>query len=147
MKPSRETIGERSITHGMSNTAIYRAWCNMKARCCNPNNREFYLYGGRGIKVCDRWLNSFENFYEDMGDCPSGMELDRKRNNEGYSKDNCHWTTAIRNCRNRRSTRFITFRGETLSVEDWADRTGIKGKIIRQRIDRQGWDLDRALQS
>lgn len=90
--------------HGKSKTSIYDIWHGMKQRCINPNNKDYEKYGGRGITVCDRWFNSFENFYTDMGDKPfKGAQLDRKENDKGYYKDNCRWVTSKQNNNNRRN--------------------------------------------
>lgn len=89
------------VTHGMKHTKIYNVWAAMIQRCSNPNNKDYTHYGGRGITVCERWLK-FENFYTDMGDIPTRLELDRIDNNSGYSKDNCRWVTHQDNLLNRR---------------------------------------------
>lgn len=84
--------GSRQITHGMSNTPEYDCWISMKQRCNNPNDNNYYRYGGRGIIVCDRWLNSFEDFYEDMGPRLSeDHSIDRLDNDGNYEPDNCMW--------------------------------------------------------
>ena len=80
------------ITHHMSNTRVYRIWAGMKSRCLIPTDTNYSRYGGRGITVCDRWL-TFEHFYEDMGDCPEGLTLDRIETADGYCPDNCRWAT------------------------------------------------------
>jgi len=85
----------RFTTHGKSLTRPpeYEAWRSMVKRCVNPNYKQWKDYGGRGITVCNRWINSFENFYEDMGDRPDNLSLERINNDEGYFPENCKWAT------------------------------------------------------
>lgn len=78
--------------HGMHGSAEYTSWCKMTQRCFNKNHKHYKYYGGRGITVCDRWIGSFENFYEDMGECPSGYSLDRIDVNGNYEPENCKWS-------------------------------------------------------
>ena len=94
----------KNTKHGMANTSIYSIWHSMKQRCLNPNNTNYKNYGGRGIKVCNRWLE-FKNFYKDMGDRPEGKELDRINNDGNYEPSNCRWITHIENNRNKRTTK------------------------------------------
>ena len=90
-------------THGLYKSKTYTVWNHMKQRCTNPNTKQYKDYGGRGIKVCADW-DSFENFLQDMGEVPNGMELDRIYNNGDYCKNNCRWTTRTLNNQNQRDS-------------------------------------------
>jgi hypothetical protein len=129
--------------HGMSLTTIYNLWGSMVSRCNNPTHQAFPNYGGRGIKVCDRWL-SFENFYTDMGERPEGKELDRINNDGPYSPENCRWATPRQQGRNRRTNRVITFNGKSMCVADWADELGLSSANIYLRLSK-GWSVEEAL--
>jgi hypothetical protein len=90
-----------NFRHGRSNTREHVAWCNMRQRCTDPKTRNFKNYGGRGIKICERW-RTFAAFYADMGNCPPDCSLDRINNDLGYSPENCRWADAVTQSRNRR---------------------------------------------
>jgi len=99
----RKTGGIGTRTHGQTDTPEYRTWTGMKERCCNSRKRSFKDYGGRGIRVCDRWLNSFESFLTDMGPKPSSAHsIDRINNDGNYEPGNCRWATASQQARNKR---------------------------------------------
>lgn len=139
-----ERLADRNRTHGKSTTTIYRLWANLPQRCGNPNNPAFKYYGGRGITVCDRWVNSFENFVADMGEPPPGATLDRVDNNKGYSPDNCRWASREDQANNMRSNRLITLRGVTMTTIQWARRLGLNPGNVYSRLHR-GWTPERAL--
>lgn len=122
----------------------YRAWANMLNRCRSLTAQNSHRYGGRGITVCDRWLD-FRNFLSDMGLRPSERHsLDRIDNNKGYSPDNCRWADLYTQANNTRRNVFLTFRGETLTISQWARRIGLHRKTLMYRV-RAGWTVERAL--
>ena len=145
---NREMNLARSTKHGAAGrgrtTPEYRTWIKMLGRCTNPTNDAFHLYGGRGITVCERWLNSFENFLEDMGLKPPGRSLDRINNSLGYSPDNCRWATRTEQNRNTRTNRLLTHDGKTCCIAEWAELTGINYYTIHGRL-RQCWSTEKAL--
>jgi len=140
---------ERSIevntTHRMNRTRIYSIWDNMMQRCYNIKNTNYKHYGGRGIKVCERW-HVFENFYKDVGDPPSGKhELDRIENNGMYSIDNYRWVTRKEQMRNTRNNVLIEYNGKIKCMAEWAEEVGINYDTLRARIRKYGWSIERAL--
>jgi len=95
--------------HNLTHTRIYNIWCSMRARCNNPKAINYHNYGGRGIKVCHRWNNSFLNFLKDMGIPAKGLQIDRINNDDNYYKENCQWATPTKNSRNKRTNRKVLF--------------------------------------
>jgi hypothetical protein len=146
---NREQSKKANITHGQlkdrSMSSVYSRWHGMIQRCSNPKCKAYKHYGGRGIKVCPRWLESFENFYEDMGDHPLGMSLDRKDNDGDYCKENCRWATQVEQRSNMRSNVWIDYKGETKTRTQWAHRLGMSVETLRGRLNRLGWSIERAL--
>lgn len=136
---------QRGGTHYLSYSPEYMTWAKMRARCENQNDQGYDRYGARGIRVCNRWRDSFENFYADMGPRPSAHHsIDRIDNNGDYSPENCRWATVKEQARNRRSTRFIEFRGESKSIAEWAEIKGMSYQVLFKRL-QSGWPAERAL--
>jgi len=128
--------------HGGCGTPEYSSWKSMISRCADKSNSR---YGGRGIKVCDRWVESFVAFLDDMGRRPSaGHSIDRIDNDGDYDPGNCRWATAEEQCRNRSNTLYLSLNGETMSLPEWSERLGIDQSLIRSRLDR-GWSDEEAL--
>lgn len=137
----------RDITmkHGMFRSSEYQSWQAMKERCHNPNSTSFHKYGGRGISVCKRWQNSFENFFKDMGPKPSSLHSINRKNNDGdYTPGNCEWADLITQANNTRTNRVITARGRTMTVAQWSRFSGINCNTIRHRL-FDGWSERKAV--
>ncbi len=132
-------------THGLCHTPEHVTWVSMKARCNNPKTKSFPRYGGRGIKICARW-SDFINFYNDMGPKPGkNYSIERKDNDGDYCPENCIWIPMKTQALNRRSTKKITFRNESMTAGEWSKVTGVSEMNIRQRIAVYGWSAERAL--
>lgn len=134
---SSELLSERA-SHRDWTSKEYRVWCGMKSRCSNRNIPSFSRYGGRGISVCDRWLNSYEDFLSDMGRCPKGFSLDRIDPNGNYEPENCRWASSTTQANNTRRNICLTIDGVTMTIAQWADRTGQKRERLYYRK-RRGW--------
>ena len=134
-------------THHCRNTATYAAWTNIQQRCENPNDASFKFYGARGITVCDRWKEGFQNFLDDMGMKPGGGEISIERidNSKGYSPENCRWATHKEQMNNTRMNHYITFNNETLTMMQWSEKTNIPYDTLRNRINSYGWAIEKAL--
>ena len=134
-----------SCRNGLSKSGSYRSWKAMIERCNNKNVPHYARYGAKGIKVCDRWYKSFENFYADMGERPEGKTLDRIDGNGNYELSNCRWITPKEQAKNKKSGCFISAFGQTLRLSEWAEKTGIGWSTIRCRIIRLNWEPEKAL--
>lgn len=132
-------------THGRSHSKPYIAWRNMRSRCHNPNDKAFSNYGGRGIKVCESWTSSFEQFLSDMGDPPTPKHsIERLDVNKDYCPENCVWATSKEQTRNYRRNVFIEYLGKRQCLADWAQEVGIKRATLRVRL-KAGWTVADAL--
>lgn len=127
-----------------SNKRTYSSYKSMIGRCYQPSSPKFKTYGEAGITVCDRWLQGFRFFLDDMGERPENMSLDRIDSTKGYSPENCRWATHAQQLRNTKANVWIEFNGERKVLMDWSIQTGIHESSIRARL-RSGWTVEQAL--
>jgi hypothetical protein len=119
--------------HNKCTTKEYKIWQSMKSRCSNSSYAQYKDYGGRGIKVSNEWL-SFEKFFEDMGEAPIGLSIDRINNDGDYCKENCRWASKIQQARNQRSNRLITIGDKTECLKFWSESLGVPVSTFYSRI-------------
>lgn len=139
-------LGNRR-THGQKRTRIYTIWSGMKGRCDNPHDAAYPRYGGRGIKVCDTWARSFEAFrdWAASSGYQAHLTIDRRDNNGGYEPENCRWLTRADQNRNCSRNRPIIFRGRKVLVCDLCKEVGLPQDVLKNRILRYGWDVEKAV--
>lgn len=145
-----ELASARATTHGDTKghgySAEYSCWRAMIDRCSNANTIGYQFYGARGVSVCDRWSQSFQNFLNDMGRKPSAKHsIDRIDVRGNYEPANCRWATSKQQARNKTNNRFINHNGLSLTLVEWSERTGINESTISMRLDRYGWNVSEAL--
>ena len=125
--------------------SCYSRWQAIKRRCLKEYDSRYSDYGGRGIEICERWVNSYENFLADMGLPPTkNHQIDRIDNDGNYEPNNCRWVTRKTNARNKRNSKIITAFGKSMTQAEWANQTGIKRETISMRL-RRGWSAELAL--
>lgn len=130
--------------HGGKATPEYTAWAHMIQRLTNPNNPEYFNYGGRGLTFDPRWKD-FRLFYADMGKKPSSaLSIERRDNSRGYFPDNCYWGTTKEQTRNTRRNRHVEWNGKRQTATDWAIELGVSPHSLNTRF-RRGWSVERAL--
>ena len=135
---------EKNKKHSKSYTDEYKIYIGIKKRCYNPNSTAFNYYGDRGIKVCDRWLESFENFLEDMGDRPSkNHSIDRIDVNGDYSPKNCRWADNKTQMRNRKNTKIINYKGLVKPISQFCEELALPYRVVYERI-KMGWSVEKA---
>lgn len=141
----REMLKKRNTTHGKTKTRTYRCWQNMKMRCLNPAAKHFDRYGGRGIRVCERWLK-FENFLADMGEAPEGLTIERINNDGDYEPKNCRWASVSEQANNKSNTVRLTHRGFAMTLRDLSEQTGGNYHTLHHQIRRRGITVDEAIE-
>ncbi|WP_115560025.1 hypothetical protein [Xanthomonas arboricola] len=139
-------VRHKNTRHGMHGTPEYAAWNAMKSRCMNPKHAAFDRYGGRGISVCQQWIDDFAAFYRYMGPRPSVRHtIERIDNSLGYAPGNCEWREWEDQNRNRRNTVMVTFEGEELPLALLAERLSLDYYRLHARITRRGWSVEKAV--
>ena len=133
--------------HGLRHTRLFSIWTNMLTRCSNKHCRHYARYGGRGIAVCDEWKNDFQAFYDwsMTNGYADDLTLDRIDNNGNYEPSNCRWATAKQQANNTSRCKYITVDGETRTMKEWCDITGVNYSTARDRINRGHWDPAKAV--
>lgn len=131
--------------HDMSGTSTYRTWVGIRTRCYRKSSSAYKYYGGRGIKMCDRWYKSFKCFFDDMGEKPKGLSIDRIDSNGDYEPGNCRWADIYTQNGNKRDTHKITINGETKPLSVWARHYGKNIWTVSRRINKYHWEPIKAL--
>lgn len=142
-KENKANLQEYTRTHGMTETKLYKTWCGIKGRCTNPNTPHYERYGGRGISVCDKWMNSFESFrdwafsvgYKEDESCKN-LSIDRIDPNGNYEPSNCRWVTQLEQARNKEDSRFVIVDGKKVPLEEFSEKNNIPNYFVRRRIDK-----------
>lgn len=142
---NRERTVESHTIHGMSRTPLQHAWQTMMQRCYNPNNKRYPRYGGRGIKVCERWHVAANFIADNLPLWSRGLTIDREDNDGNYGPGNVRWTTYAAQNRNTSQTNLLTHDGKTMCLTDWATHLGMNKSTLANRLNRHGWSLEKAL--
>ena len=142
----KSNLGGKYTGVTKKNKRLYRIWIGVKTRCYNPNSGNYKYYGEKGITVCDEWLHNFQAFYDwaMANGYKDGLTLDRKDNSKGYSPDNCKWSTMKEQAQNTSQTLKLSYEGQTKTLSEWSDITGIPKNVLKQRI-KYGWSAEKAL--
>lgn len=136
----------KRLKHGKTNTRLYNTWQRMKQRCYNPNKQHYEDYGGRGIEVCKEWLHDFQAFYDwsMTHGYDDTLTIDRIDVDGNYEPSNCRWVDMKTQCRNRRNTKYIKYKGETKPLVEWCELFNINYKVTFQRLFRDGLSIEDA---
>ncbi len=132
---------EANTTHGLTKTPEFRAWMRARARCYDTNRDNYADYGGRGIKMHERWVDDFAAFLRDMGPCPDGLTLERNDVNGDYAPGNCRWASAAEQQKNRRNSFWIEHEGRRLVLADWARELGINYQTLFHWVRYKGLSI------
>jgi hypothetical protein len=146
-KCKAEKQRQRMLTHGETKTSLYKTWQGIKERCYNSNSTIYKYYGGRGITVCEEWLDNFLAFYNwsiENG-YTNELTIERKDVDGNYCPENCRWATQVEQANNKNNNHLLTFNGESHTIAEWGRITEIPEGTIERRINRQHWSIERAL--
>lgn len=143
-KSRRTTL--RNLKHGDSRTRLYNIWIKMRDRCNNPRNKDYELYGGRGIKVCTDWENSYPSFKEWAlsNGYTDELSIDRIEVNKGYEPENCRWASNIVQANNKRDNRRYEYRGKLITIREASTMSGLQYSTIKARL-KYGWSMEKAI--
>lgn len=146
-KEMTKQLAKNNITHNMSNTRLYRVWQNIKSRCYYKQNNRYKYYGGRGIKVCDEWLNNFKSFYDwsISNGYQDNLTIDRINVNSNYEPNNCRWVNQKTQQRNKRNNKTYTVNGETLCLSEWCEKLNLNYNTVSTRLHRN-YTIEKALE-
>ena len=131
--------------HGMTDSPEYETWKGMKKRCYNDNSEYYHRYGGRGISVCDEWINDFEVFFSDMGERPdNSYSIDRIDNDGNYTPENCRWASRQQQARNKSESDLTLYNGESKTLIEWCEDLNLNYRTVKSRL-KTGWSVHDAL--
>lgn len=139
-------LGESASKHNLSNHRLYRIWSGMKSRCYNSNNPNYKWYGNKNIQVCSEWKNDFKAFYDwsMKNGYKEHLTIDRINGSKDYSPDNCRWVNNIQQVNNKSNNRYITYKHKTKTLSEWSRIVNIPQDTLYDRINREGWSIERA---
>lgn len=134
---NRERVRESTTTHGLSRTPLYKVWRDIRTRCENENNSAYHRYGGRGIRICEKW-HDFENFknWADSSGYDVGLTIDRIDNDGDYCPENCRWVDWSVQGNNRSTNRLVEYKGQVHNIMEWSKTLGVNYSTLRGRINR-----------
>lgn len=140
------TVHPANLRHGMYGTQLYRAWKSIKDRCYREKCKEYKYYGAKGVTMCDEWLHDFQKFadWSIVHGFEEGLSIDRIDVNGNYEPSNCRWITMQQQMRNRTDTHYITYKGQTHCMRDWADILGISYHTLASRILCSKWSIEKS---
>lgn len=146
-KESDKAPNEKNKTHGLSTTRLYKIYLKMIQRCYNKSTKNYKIYGGRGISVCDEWHNDFMSFYNwaVLNGYADNLTIDRINVNGNYEPNNCRWATVKQQANNTRVNKIVKYAGKSQTISEWADEIGMNYQTLYDRIIHYDWTIEKAL--